>query len=147
MAQRREAEARKEELALERSKPFARSRDDPELDRMMKERLRWDDPMAKMIKKKRDVELVLPDLGDCQRMRSSGFIVPQEIPDHSWLKRGLQAAPNRYGIKPGRHWDGVDRSTGFDKAMVERMNDKLATEREAYLWSMSDMGYSALHLS
>lgn len=58
-----------------------------------------DDPMAKMIKKKRDVEFVLPDLGDCQRMRSSGFIVPQEIPDHSWLKRGIQAAPNRYGIK------------------------------------------------
>ncbi|KAK1375999.1 hypothetical protein POM88_032192 [Heracleum sosnowskyi] len=41
LAQKREAKARKQELVLEKSKPFARSRDDPQLDRMMKDRLRW----------------------------------------------------------------------------------------------------------
>ncbi|KAK1373795.1 putative ubiquitin-conjugating enzyme E2 [Heracleum sosnowskyi] len=138
LAQKREAEARQEELELEKAKPFARTRDDPDLDRMMKDRLRWGDPMAHLVKKKHD-ELVLPDMGDDEKMKASGFIVPQEIPSHSWLKRGLEAAPNRYGIKPGRHWDGVDRSTGFEKAMFKRMNEKQATEKEAYLWSVADM--------
>ncbi|WOG95693.1 hypothetical protein DCAR_0415020 [Daucus carota subsp. sativus] len=138
LAQKREAEARQEELELEKAKPFARTRDDPDLDRMLKNKTRWGDPMAHLVKKKQD-ELVLPDMGDDEKMKASGFIVPQEIPSHSWLKRGFEAAPNRYGIKPGRHWDGVDRSTGFEKAMFKRMNEKQATEKEAYLWSVADM--------
>ncbi|XP_057478674.1 uncharacterized protein LOC130766024 isoform X2 [Actinidia eriantha] len=138
LAQKREAETRQQELELEMDKPFARTRDDPELDKMLKERLRWGDPMAHLVKRKHS-ELVLPDLGENEKMKESGFIIPQDIPSHSWLKRGLDAAPNRYGIKPGRHWDGVDRSNGFEKQMFKRTNEKQATEKEAYLWSVSDM--------
>lgn len=138
LAQKREAETRQLELELEKDKPFARTRDDPELDGMLKDRLRWGDPMAHLVKKKHS-ELLLPDLGDDDKMKESGFVIPQDIPSHSWIKRGLDAAPNRYGIKPGRHWDGVDRSSGFEKKMFTRMNEKQATEREAYLWSVSDM--------
>ncbi|KAF5729673.1 hypothetical protein HS088_TW20G00037 [Tripterygium wilfordii] len=138
LAQKREAEARLQEFEVEKDKPFARTRDDPELDKMMKDRVRWGDPMAHLVKKKHS-ELVLPDLGDNEKMKESGFIVPQDVPSHSWMKRGLDAAPNRYGIKPGRHWDGVDRSNGFEKQMFKRTNEKQATEREAYLWSVSDM--------
>lgn len=138
LAQKREAEERQIELELEKDKPFARTRDDPELDQMLKERVRWGDPMAHLVKKKHS-EVVLPDLGDNEKMTESGFIVPQEIPNHSWIKRGLDAAPNRYGIKPGRHWDGVDRSNGFEKESFKRTNDKQATQREAYLWSVADM--------
>lgn len=138
LAQKREAEARLQELEVEKDKPFARSRDDPELDKMLKERVRWGDPMAHLVKKKH-LEQVLPDLGEGAKMKESGFIIPQEIPSHSWIRRGLDAAPNRYGIKPGRHWDGVDRSNGTEKELFKRTNDKRATEREAYLWSVSDM--------
>ncbi|KAL3649008.1 hypothetical protein CASFOL_005411 [Castilleja foliolosa] len=138
LAQKRDAEARLQEIEVEKNKPFARSRDDPDLDSMLKERVRWGDPMAHLVKKKQ-LEPVLPDLGDSEKMKESGFIVPQEIPSHSWIRRGLDAAPNRYGIKPGRHWDGVDRSTGYEKDMFKRMNEKRATEKEAYLWSVSDM--------
>ncbi|KAL4585372.1 hypothetical protein LXL04_009991 [Taraxacum kok-saghyz] len=138
LAQKREAEAKLQELELEKAKPFARTRDDPDLDNMLKDRVRWGDPMAHLVKKKHS-EVVVPDIGDNERMKESGFIVPQEVPNHSWLKRGFDAAPNRYGIKPGRHWDGVDRSTGFEKQMFNRQNEKQATEREAYLWSVADM--------
>lgn len=138
LAQKREAEERQQELELEKAKPFARTRDDPDLDNMLKDRVRWGDPMAHLVKKKHS-EHILPDIGDNEKMKESGFIVPQEVPKHSWLKRGFDAAPNRYGIKPGRHWDGVDRSNGFEKQMFNRQNEKQATEREAYLWSVSDM--------
>ncbi|XP_065879095.1 uncharacterized protein [Euphorbia lathyris] len=50
LAQKREAEARIQELEVEKDKPFARTRDDPELDSMLKERLRWGDPMAHLVK-------------------------------------------------------------------------------------------------
>ncbi|XP_058743995.1 uncharacterized protein LOC131616634 [Vicia villosa] len=138
LAQKREAEAKQKELEVEKEKPFARTRDDPELDKSLKERIRWGDPMAHLVKKKYP-EPVLPNLGDSDKMRASGFVVPQDIPDHSWLKRGLDAAPNRYGIRPGRHWDGVDRSNGFEKGMFKRTNERQAKDKEAYLWSVSDM--------
>ncbi|KAL9250211.1 yippee-like-like protein [Drosera capensis] len=138
LAQKRKAEDKLMELELEKERPFARSRDDPELDNMLKERVRWGDPMAHLVKKKR-ADVILPDLGEGEKMKESGFIVPQEIPSHSWLKRGLEAAPNRYGIRPGRHWDGVDRSNGYEKEFFKRTNEKQATQREAYLWSVSDI--------
>ncbi|KAK7259263.1 hypothetical protein RIF29_24865 [Crotalaria pallida] len=138
LAQKREAEARMKELELEKETPFARTRDDPQLDKMLKERLRWGDPMAHLVKKKYP-EPVLMNLGDDEKMKESGFVIPQDIPDHSWLKRRLEAAPNRYGIRPGRHWDGVDRSNGYEKELFKRSNERQAKDKEAYLWSVSDM--------
>ncbi|KAK9145224.1 hypothetical protein Sjap_005127 [Stephania japonica] len=138
LAQKREADTRKQELELEKEKPFARTRDDPELDKMMKDKVRWGDPMAHLVKRKHS-EMNLEDFGENEKMKESGFMIPQDIPSHSWLKRGIDAPPNRYRIRPGRHWDGVDRSNGYEKEYYKRMNEKQATEREAYLWSVSDM--------
>ncbi|RWV84590.1 hypothetical protein GW17_00053685 [Ensete ventricosum] len=137
LAQKREAEANAKELELEREKPFARTR-----------YVHLAHTRLSLV-----TYLILEDLGDNEKMKESGFIIPQTIPSHSWLKRGIDFPPNRYGMKPGRHWDGVDRSNanqvyivlilwvieGFEKESIKRQNEKRATEREAYLWSVSDM--------
>ncbi|KAF5190094.1 Pre-mrna-splicing factor cwc26 [Thalictrum thalictroides] len=122
LAQKRESEANEHYLELGKERPFARTSDDPELNKMLKEQVRWGDPMAHLVKRKQSSDLILEDLGDNDKMRESGFIVPQNIPNHSWIKRRIEATPNCYSIRPGRHWDGVDRSNGTEKEYFKRKN-------------------------
>ena len=66
-------------------------------------------------------------------------MIPQEVPPHSWLKRGAADPGNRYNLRPGRHWDGVNRSTGFEKEMFRSLAARQANEPEARAWAQSDM--------
>lgn len=118
---------------------------DADADAAMRGELRVEDPMARYFAAKAPSALERVATGALDRTYAtalagaSGFAVPQAVPEHSWLRRGVQAAPNRFGIKPGRHWDGVVRSNGFEKKFVfEFANRKAARERERYL-GMVDM--------
>ena len=90
--QRAEKDKRREQLSEAKLMPVARYADDVELNEDLKERDRWNDPAAGFLEKKKEGESV------------SG----------KPLYKG-PAAPNRYGIRPGHRWDGVDRGTGFEK--------------------------------
>ncbi|GMH33578.1 hypothetical protein BSKO_01412 [Bryopsis sp. KO-2023] len=142
LAQQKQAEKYREETAKEAARPFARSRDDEELETMLRGRTRFGDPMAHLVKKRGPSEFEpAPVIDDSNRamFAKSGYVVPQEIPPHSWLRRGVPAAINRYGILPGRHWDGVDRSNGFEKELFNFKNERAANQKEALMWSQEDM--------
>ncbi|XP_014488854.1 PREDICTED: BUD13 homolog isoform X2 [Dinoponera quadriceps] len=102
----------------EMNKPLARYADDADLDKQLREQEREGDPMLAYIKEKR----MKGGKGKPESPRYQGSF-----------------APNRFGIKPGHRWDGVDRSNGYEKKWFESQNSKVARQEEAYKWSTADM--------
>jgi len=144
MKQKRKKAEMAAAMAAEAAAPFARGRDDAGLNASQRDALRWGDPMAHLVAKKQRVALEdaapsLVDPSNKKNMKTSGFIIPQDIPGHSWMRRGVGAPPNRYSIKPGRHWDGVDRSNGFETKMWKEQQRRAARDTEAFMYMQSDM--------
>ncbi|XP_022193530.2 BUD13 homolog [Nilaparvata lugens] len=102
----------------EMSKPLARYADDDDLERVLKAQEREGDPMLDYIRRKQSEST---SLKEAKPMYQGSF------------------TPNRYGIRPGYRWDGVDRSNGFEKQWFTTQNNRKARDEEAYKWSISDM--------
>ncbi len=113
--QRVEKAKRKEKLEEAKFMPVARYADDAELNEELKERERWNDPAAEFLEKKKAGKSV------------SG----------KPLYKG-PAAPNRYGIRPGHRWDGVDRGIGFEKEYFAARNRKENLKNLDYAWQMDE---------
>lgn len=101
------------------AKPFARTEDDEDLNKMYKEKDRWGDPMLNLIKKTEKKD-------------------KKEKAEKKPKWHGAAPA-NRFNILPGYRWDGVDRSNGFEKKYLTRGSEKIAQAEESYLWSVEDM--------
>ncbi|KAI0350897.1 hypothetical protein OH77DRAFT_1430518 [Trametes cingulata] len=115
LVQREEAEKRRKEEEAMRSRAFARTADDAELNEELRAQERWNDPAAAFLTKK----------------KSKGPRKPEYT--------GPPPPPNRFGIKPGYRWDGVDRSNGFEKKYFQKQNEKRRRGAESYEWSVDDM--------
>ncbi|KAF9957406.1 Pre-mRNA-splicing factor cwc26 [Mortierella alpina] len=114
----REAEVdRKRREEEEKLKPLARYKDDAELNEELKERDRWNDPAAKFL---------------------TGVKKSKKAAPKYPLYQG-NIPPNRFNIRPGYRWDGVDRSIGFEQEYFQRMNTKKHNAMEAHMWSVEDM--------
>ncbi|KAJ4500787.1 Pre-mRNA-splicing factor of RES complex-domain-containing protein [Lentinula lateritia] len=115
LVQREDKEKMKAELEKLKSRPFARGVDDKELNEEQKAKDLWNDPAAAFLTKK----------------KSKGPRKPEYT--------GPPPPPNRFGIKPGYRWDGVDRGNGFEKKLFQTRNASKRTQLESYQWGAEDM--------
>ncbi|PTU20337.1 hypothetical protein P175DRAFT_0502477 [Aspergillus ochraceoroseus IBT 24754] len=112
--QRREREERRQQLAEAKVMPLARTAEDEALNEELKAQQRWNDPAAQFLTK------------------STG--PGTSTTGKPLYKGGFQ--PNRYGIRPGHRWDGVDRGTGFEKEWFAARSKKGRLEALEYEWQM-----------
>ena len=119
-----------EDMAILRGSTFARHQDDDRLEAMRKNEIRKGDPMAQYeVRKQQQKDLR-------KKNGSAGTSQQQQIKP---TYKGPSPKANRFGIRPGYRWDGVDRSNGFEDKILAK---KFSTNRKAeqsYRWSSADM--------
>jgi len=116
--QRREKEERSRDLQEAKVMGVARHADDRKLNEELKDRERWNDPMAQLLATKKS--------GKGGKSKGGG--------------KSYQGAfePNRYGIRPGWRWDGVDRANGFERKWFAARNKAKDRQELEYAWQMDE---------
>jgi len=121
--QRREQEERKRELENAKLLKVSRFADDEELNAELKDRSRWNDPAAQFLNSK--------------TKSASAVSTGGKAASGKKLYMGA-SEPNRYGIKPGYRWDGVDRSNGFERRWFDARNKQTSNKEAEYAWQMDE---------
>ncbi|KAF8504427.1 Pre-mRNA-splicing factor of RES complex-domain-containing protein [Russula emetica] len=127
MVQREDAEKRKQEEERIRQSGFTRYVDDEDLNRVQKDQERWNDPAAAFMTVRAPPAISHISL----QKRTKGPRKPEYT--------GPPPPPNRFGIKPGYRWDGVDRGNGFEKKCFQKQNARRRTGQQSHEWSVEDM--------
>lgn len=109
------ASKRKEDLESAKLLSVARYADDEQLNSEQKETDRWNDPAMGFLAKKK---------------------AGRSVTGKPLYKGGF--TPNRYGIRPGFRWDGVDRGNGFEALWFKARNRKKDRETMEYAWQMDE---------
>lgn len=116
--QQENARRRKEELEGAKLMTFARKADDEDMNQELMDQRRWNDPMMQFM---------------AEKDTSRGSKGSKRRPVYSGT-----AAPNRYGIKPGYRWDGVDRGNGLEAERFKAINRRERNKGLDYAWQMDE---------
>lgn len=117
-----EARRRREAVAEAALMTVARGRDDVAMNEEMRGKGRWNDPMAEFMS-------AGGKEGGGKRGKGKGGRRP--------VYNGA-APPNRYGIRPGYRWDGVDRGNGFEAERFKAINRRERNKDLSYHWQMDE---------
>lgn len=112
------ARKRREQLEDAKLMTFARTAEDKEMNKELQEQERWNDPMMQFMSEKKT------STGKCKSRRKPVY--------------NGAAPPNRYGIKPGYRWDGVDRGNGFEAERFRAINRREMNKDLSYSWQMDE---------
>ncbi|OMH83414.1 DNA mismatch repair protein msh6 [Zancudomyces culisetae] len=119
LTQRREQVEYLKKLEEVKSTPFTSYLDDTKLKELKKNEVVWDDPMREYIQKSSKA-----------KSKGSKYVYP--------AYSGPNPPPNRYGIKPGYRWDGVDRSNGFEEKYLKSRSKIESQKTDRYMHSVRD---------
>ncbi len=127
--QRMQEERRLRELEEAANMTLARSIEDDQLEESKRSVIREGDPMA-MHEWKKQQE---------RQSKQSAMNGNEAVVSLKPVYKGPQPKPNRYSIRPGYRWDGIDRGNGFEDRVLETLHSKGRKKEEAYKWSAADM--------
>ncbi|KAI1382373.1 Pre-mRNA-splicing factor of RES complex-domain-containing protein [Hypoxylon crocopeplum] len=122
------ARRRRELLDDAKVMTVARHADDVDLNREMRGQVRWGDTMARFVE---------PRAGEGGGGKGGGDgggrrkLKGKPIYQGAWT-------PNRYGIRPGYRWDGVDRGNGFEAERFKAINRRERNKGLEYSWQMDE---------
>jgi pre-mRNA-splicing factor CWC26 len=120
------ARQRREDLEDAALMPLARRKDDVQLNEELKRQERWNDPMAEFLATQEQTSGKGGGKGKGGKIRGKRPVYTGP------------AAPNRYGIRPGYRWDGVDRGNGFEAERFRALNRREMNKGLEYAWQMDE---------
>lgn len=132
LAQKKQKEERDREFEELKNEPFARTIDDPKLEKSRKETVRDGDPMAAYFEKRRE-KRKHPNEDEQEEVFHGNKRSSKP------LYKGPNPTPNRFGIRPGYRWDAIDRGNGFEKKVLLKINENSSFNEEDYKWRVSDL--------
>lgn len=110
---------------------FSRYKNDKQLEQELKSLQRVEDPMAKFIHT--TTTTTLPNNNTNEEIPNK---MNNDNPNNIPLKQGL---PNRFKIKPGYRWDGVDRGNGFEMRLLHSISKKKIDAERKYIYASRNM--------
>ncbi|PKI83711.1 Pre-mRNA-splicing factor cwc26 [Malassezia vespertilionis] len=115
VVQRRAKHAQQAEQQAVQEEGVVRHADDARMNDILKEQIHPDDPAKHFLTRRAGRRAVRPTY------------------------EGPPPPPNRFGIKPGYRWDGVDRSNGFERKLFLKLNANERLRAEFQAWSAEAM--------
>lgn len=125
--QEREMAARREALEEAKTMTVARGADDERLNEELRGVRRWGDTMAEFVGEGGGGG------GGKGEAKGGGKRMKGRRPVYQGA-----AQPNRYGIRPGYRWDGVDRGNGFEAERFKAINRRERNKGLEYSWQMDE---------